>query len=121
MGKVVFVADSAHDPVREPASVGLVQARRPQYAQTLPFELGERHRSDAPGNVRLDDAAGIRPLFKGTDVHRDVRPGRPGDASHQRRHAGVALREQDIAMPQHRGERLHIGSRRRTPALDRPR
>ena len=55
MRQVISVPDSAHDPVRNAAPVGVVQARRTQDAHTLPFELGERHRPDAGRNVRFDD------------------------------------------------------------------
>jgi len=119
MGSVIFRPDSAYDPIREAAPVGVLQARGTQYAHPLSLKRRERHCSDAIRHVRFDNAAGIGPVFERTDVHRDVRPGRSGQASHDRGHMGLATRKQNIPMLKHCAERLRIHGPRSTALLGR--
>ena len=72
-------------------------------------QLGEPYRSDARGHVGFDDAYGIRPIFKGTDIHRHVRPPRPCNTADESSDARIAVSEQNVASVESRRHRS-IGS-----------
>ena len=64
----------ADEPVREPLTIGLIQAERTDDARSLSVEFRERHRANACTDVRFDDAARIVARFQRADVDRDMRP-----------------------------------------------
>ena len=119
MRQVVSTPDSAYNPICKLASAHIVQASGAQHTDVNRVQLGEPYRSDPRCNVRLDDAPGIGPLFKGTHIHRYVRPGGPCNSLDERRGTCIAFREQNITAIKYRCEGLRIGDCGRTMVSDR--
>jgi hypothetical protein len=121
MSEIIFVTDSTNYPLSKAASVCVVQGRGPQYVQVPGFQFGESHCPDAGYKVRLDDAAGIQPLFERSDVECDVRPSGSRCAPDDCCSTCVSICEQHIAGKENRSERLQIDGFRRSAAPNRPR
>ncbi len=104
MRQVIFAPDAAYDPICKLTSMHGVQTNGPQHANVRRVQLGEAYGSDARRNVGFDDAQGIRPLFKRTNVHRYVRPSRSSKAFDKHRDTRIAVAEQNITASKYRSE-----------------
>ncbi len=117
--EVVLTADLADDPVGKPRPIRVREADRPQYADAQRIELRESYRSDARGNVGLDDTKRIGAIVERPHVHGHVRPRRPRDALDESGEARIPTGKQNITTLEHNGEGLWISAWIRNGVLDR--
>ena len=110
---VVGLADAADDAPRDLRALGRVQASRPHDPRVHAAQLRQRERADPQLDVGLDQARRIGRLRQCADEHRNVRPRRLGEVSDQRREAGIAFDQHDVARDDGARKRVEVGRNHR--------